>query len=267
MQTKEPYFDASLTPLGPAPQNAAALKIPLSSDDPFVAKVYANPLPSLTRRRPSMEPYYTTPRGSRVTTSSLSSYAKLSDVFDYHHLESTEDALVSDSDYDSTDECLASVDTKRSESVSRMKVRPALVDLDDSDSELLDYKVHLLTFKVTSQAQYTRPPRTSRSRTSDCFDENPFRAGLSEFSATSQPGVQPPSFVWASATPFYELPAEQLTLYLDCCSRVLVDAGPSRRMSAPSCTNKITNDCYDSPYIRRGSSDAYATSTLYNSFI
>lgn len=165
MQTKEPYYDNDVTQKLHICLRADHMKILPSCEFPVAT---ANPVktPSLRSRRLSMEPYYETARRETITSTSmsskLSSYAHLSDVFDYHYidklrLEDHENAIVSDSDTDydelEDNECFGSDS--------------------DVDSDLEDYKVHFLMFKVNSRAQFTKPPRTSFSSVSDDFDSKP----------------------------------------------------------------------------------------------
>lgn len=165
MPTREPYFQDDLTQKRFFAPNPHLLKIANTTDVPNPA-TEAVTTPKLSLRRLSMEPYYKSTSRRNTLVSSGSSYAMLSDVFDYHHLDQNVDnehAIVSDSDTDYEDD-------EDSASAGKRCIKMMASDC-DSDSELEDYKVHFLTFKVTSRAQYSVPPRTSSSSVSDRFDE------------------------------------------------------------------------------------------------
>lgn len=177
MHIIEPYYGNEITHKTPLALTAELLKIPPSTDLPFAAiDAGHTPLLKTSLRRLSMEPYYkgSSRRNTATDKSSLSSYALLSDVFDYHYIDQYrlgehENAIASDSDTDYEE-----MEERQIMSGSKLGAAntPDLhSDLDsDADSELEDYKVHFLMFKVNSRAQFTRPPRTSVSTTSDWFD-------------------------------------------------------------------------------------------------
>lgn len=167
MQTKEPYFQDELTEKSFFAPNPQLLKIPNTTDLPNPTTDAVN-IPSFALRRLSMEPYYKSTSRRNTLVSTGSSYAMLSDVFDYHYLDQNADnehAIVSESDTDYEDD---------ENSVAVGKRNMSIMNSDgDSDSELEDYKVHFLTFKVTSRAQYSIPPRSSTLAVSDMFEDSP----------------------------------------------------------------------------------------------
>lgn len=176
MNTKEPYFDNVLTTKTLLLLNANLLKIPPSTDYPVsTAEPVNTPRLRSSLRRGSMEPYYGSSRRGTMSgsagSSKLSSYALLSDVFDYHYVdqysqEDLENAIASDSDTDYED----------------LDVEYRGMSDSDADSELEDYKVHFLKFKVTSRAQFTRPPHRTMSNVSDHFDDGPIHKDFSMLS-------------------------------------------------------------------------------------
>lgn len=165
MQTKEPYFQDDLTQKYFYSPSAQLMKIQNTTDLPNLTMESVS-TPRLSLRRLSMEPYYKSTSRRNTIASAVSSYAMLSDVFDYHYLDfkDNEHAIASDSESDYEDEESA-VFAKRKPQVSTAP------DESESDSELEDYKVHFLTFKVTSRAQYCTPPRSSTLSASDIFDD------------------------------------------------------------------------------------------------
>lgn len=185
MNIKEPYYDIELTTKSPLRLTAELLKIPPSTDFPFsITEPVNTPFLRTSLRRGSMEPYYksTSRRNTMTGSSKLSSYALLSDVFDYHYVDhyslaDHENAIVSDSDtdYDELDN-----------EYGRMSDS-------DADSDLEDYKVHFLKFKVTSRAQFTHPPHRSRSNVTDYFDERPSPKDFSMASTSHHPEFAAPS--------------------------------------------------------------------------
>lgn len=265
MNIKEPYFENDLNTKKLLPLTAELLKIPPLTDFPVSAKDVAN-TPSLrtSLSRLSMEPYYksssrrNTGTMSSKLSSKLSSYAMLSDVFDYHYiekyrLEEHESALASDSDTD-YDDIVDSNDNH------------CWLSDSDADSELEDYKVHLLMFKVNSKAQFTRPPRTSFSKVSDYFDNG--AASSVDFSMVST--NHHPKFAAPSLKPsmmkveFLDYPVEDiLANYEYQCNNPLAAATlheqeVSLKVDVPKAKGENVSDLYTGATPRVGNfSDAY----------
>lgn len=196
MHIKEPYYDNDLTTKSPLCLTADLLKIPPSTDFP-VSVSLNTPILRSSLRRGSMEPYYKTSsrRSTMAGSSTLSSYALLSDVFDYHYTDhyshaDHENAIVSDSDtdYDELDEVHHGVSNSGREVSDSGHGNFE----SDTDSDLEDYKVHFLTFKVTSRAQFTHPPRRSQSNVSDHFDDGPAPKDFSFVSTLHHPKFAAP---------------------------------------------------------------------------
>lgn len=216
-----------------------------------------------------MEPYYEsasrrdTSAMSSKLSSKLSSYALLSDVFDYHYidkyrLEDHENAIASDSDtdYDDIDDDLANDNACHYVSDS------------DADSELEDYKVHFLMFKVNSRAQFTRPPRTSFSSVSDNFDDTPNRDGEFAMEPTfhhpkfAAPAMKPSSKKVAALDDLVEC---IVSTYNARCKNPLgfLDAHEEYvglKAEVPRVVASGTTDWYDDPPSFARCSDAYETS-------
>lgn len=196
MNIKEPYYENDLTAKSPLCLTADLLKIPPSTDFPVSVSVNT-PFLRNSLRRGSMEPYYNSSsrRSTMAGSSTLSSYALLSDVFDYHYTDhyspaDHENAIVSDSDtdYDDLDDDHQGIsDSGREGSDLGHEIADS-----DADSDLEDYKVHFLTFKVTSRAQFTDPPRRTQSNVSDHFEDGPAPKDFSFVSTLHHPKFAAP---------------------------------------------------------------------------
>lgn len=262
MQTKEPYFQDDLTHKSYYLPNAQLLKICNTIDlpNPTTESVHT---PKFSLRRGSMEPYYKSTSRRNTIVSTGSSYAMLSDVFDYHHLdqtESNEHAIASDSDTD-YEEGEAIV------SPGKRNTRISMASDSDSDSELEDYKVHFLMFKVTSRAQYSIPPRSSSLAVSDRFDDPP----LAERDYNLIPTLHHPKFtappmnrLMRSVDYLDDTPEQILATYERQQKNPLVVSEQRHRTCsltsvAPEATPKTACDNYDGATPKAG-----ATSDVYD---
>lgn len=257
MNTKEPYYDNDLTGKKPLSLSADLLKIPPLTDYPVsVKEPVSMPVLRTSSRTLSMEPYYrsSSRRGTSTLSSKLSSYAMLSDVFDYHYLdeyrpEDHEYAIVSDSDTDYDDIEDDCSDKYCSDS--------------DADSELEDYKVHFLMFKVNSKAQFTKPPRTSFSSVSDNFDDNvTSRKDFSMVSTLEHPKFASPALnTKFMASGGLDEPVETIVAKYEliCKNPLASEADTVKRVEAPpGATKQVVNDEYCGAAARKGTAnDAY----------
>ncbi|KAM9895576.1 hypothetical protein OXX69_010968 [Metschnikowia pulcherrima] len=228
---KEPFFDDHVNSAIRFQLAAEAFKIPPSTDYPLMVSIEPPSAPKSVRR-PSREPYYTRTLSSRSASSS-SSYAKLSDIFDYGYLdqirsEEHENALVFDSDSDYEDVYAPEVqdDAKPmakpgmiSEKFKNSKEFSHCDDLESEDeSGLEDYSVHMLTFNVNARAQYTRPPRRSSSVSSDYFDEPTPRDDLDPLKISSHPKFAAPSCKNTFPDTILPSPSVDLEEYTEKCA-------------------------------------------------
>lgn len=246
MHAKEPYYSDELTSKAPLKITAALFKIPLTTDLVHLTEKIETPAHRGLLRRGLMEPYYkSSRRNTNPSSLCLSSYALLSDVFDYHYrAEEHENAIASDSDTDYEDD---DVDTK---------------ECLDSDSELEDYNVHFLMFKVNSSAQFTRPPRNSVSAVSDCFDATPESDYLE--ATRGHPKFAAPRFNKDLRTVDFldELVTDTLQNFVIECSNPLNVTNARLRRASESANvlavGKIDlDDCYSGNPTTFGVSDAY----------
>ncbi|KAM9928388.1 hypothetical protein OXX59_001888 [Metschnikowia pulcherrima] len=228
---KEPFFDDHINSAIRFQLAAEAFKIPPSTDYPLMVSIKPPSAPKSVRR-PSREPYYTRSLSSRSASSS-SSYAKLSDIFDYGYLDHIrsqehENALVFDSDSDYEDVYAPEVqeDAKAIEKqeiiAENVRSFKKLSNCDDLESEeesgLEDYSVHMLTFNVNARAQYTRPPRRSSSVSSDYFDEPTPRDDLDPLKISSHPKFAAPSCKNTFPDTILPSPSVDLEEYAEKCA-------------------------------------------------
>lgn len=297
MTVKEPFFDENVTKVPRFELSADQFKILPSTDYPLMVSAQPPRAPKSVRRL-SREPYYqTNSRFSRSASSALLSYAKFSDIFDYGYLdhfrsEEHENALVFDSDSDYDDECSGQAArhcdsgnqtreaqssknnkysiTEKIEELSPNFIESAYNDpvytgsasLDSNDeSDLEDYSVHMLTFRVNSHPQYTRPPRPSYSQSSDYFDR-PFSRKDSDLPNTCHhPKFAAPKCKSLFVDSILPLPQKDLALYLEKCSGILF----SDSMSKPTPTAakvakanvRFLNDAFEISHKASGPYDDY----------
>lgn len=274
MIQKEPFFDENISTTPRFALSAEAFKISPSTNYPLMVSVLP-PLALKAVRRPSREPYYQLDtRFSRSTSSSLLSHAKFSDIFDYRYLdqlrlEDNENALVFDSDSDYEDvhtiydvpdkQSLKSSPTGNLGKISGSKKNNINDEKDEyeDDSDLEDYLVHMLTFKVNSRAQYTRPPRTSCSLASDYFDKPVSRAD-SDLPKTGQhPKFSAPKCKNTFVDSFLPLPELDLEAYLNTCSNGFYGPKWPAKIPAKIPKNSVVNDAYDANERKRGLRDDF----------
>ncbi|GEQ72331.1 hypothetical protein JCM33374_g6018 [Metschnikowia sp. JCM 33374] len=282
MIQKEPFFDDQISTKPRFSITAEAFKISPSTDYPLMVSAQPPSAPKSVRR-PSREPYYhSNSRSSRSASSTSSSYAKFSDIFDYCYLDQlrleenglasgkeNENALVfeSDSEYEDAQDPLGGSEdsrvafshsggkapsgTKNTEfTVTKECGHSQETALDsDEESDLEDYSVHMLTFKVNSRAQFTRPPRSSRSSVSDFFDgpAPTSRADLDIPKTVHHPKFAAPRCRNSFVDSVLPSPQVDLETYLNRCSSILMGKEGDRKIPAARPNNcTYANDGYES---------------------
>ncbi|EEQ38267.1 predicted protein [Clavispora lusitaniae ATCC 42720] len=269
MKTREPYMEDDVTYKTHFSLDQNSLKIPLTTDAPIQAPGAVN-TPKFSSRKSSMEPYYKTSSRRNTITSSRSSYVMMSDVFDYHYLdqidaEDYENAIVTDSDTDYDEE------EDGDFQVRHHRKSRTWSDECSSDSELEDYKVHFLMFKVTSRAQYSVPPRSSSLTASDQYEDVPMKgADYSLIPTVNHPRFSSPLFHGPSCPiDFLDDPLEKvLSTYSLQCNNPLNIIGKHERevtevSKAPLANARNVSDSYDGAAVKNGIvSDVYDTERI-----
>ncbi|OBA24307.1 hypothetical protein METBIDRAFT_130646 [Metschnikowia bicuspidata var. bicuspidata NRRL YB-4993] len=259
MIPKEPFLDDDINKYPRFILSAHHFKIS-SSAESFLEVNTQPPLARSTLRRLSREPYYHSNIGaSRSTSSILLSYARPSDIFDYRYfdqlyLEDHEDVLVfdSDSDYGDSDypdpnhcgTCEIDLFGKtpvRHTATLRFKSKiehGKKLAHSNEISELGDHLVHMLTFKVNSRAQYTKPPRFWLSPSSDYFDQPQPRADLNFPTTSHHPRVAIPQCESTFVDSFLP-PAQE-----DMSNNMNSSVGSKEKVDMPLAKQMLASDAY-----------------------
>lgn len=249
MNTKEPFFVDDVTKKTRLACTPANLKIPLSNDTQLT-KFEVLPRAQLPTRRPSMEPYYQL-RPSTVL-SSLSSYAQLSDIFDYHYLPlsefvaglSDENAIMSDSDTEPEDD-----EEFEKTQMERVRFRRFTAESVTRDADNED-KLHFMTFKHNSRNAGV-PAKVDHSIISDHFCEVEQSPRIDVMAVPRHVPIAAPRFVSKSVEPLDTPSSVQLVEYLAKCSNPLSSERDARMEAtlAPSGVSKTihwkANDTYE----------------------
>lgn len=251
MNTKEPFFVDDVTNKIRLACTPTALKIPVSEEVHFVKDFVPN-VPALFRsRRPSMEPYYQAGSRPSFNASTLSSYAKLSDIFDYHYLAlselvgaTSEIAVVSDSESEAEDE--GEVYCK--ERFNNTQIRRTTTGTIAPEADLKD-KLHFLTFQHNSR-KATVPSKPDSSTISDHFGELDDTSQYDAFSVAKHRRVSAPRYVCKAVEPLDTPSNVQLLEYLTKCSNPLNSVGAFQVDSKavapkPSIGKLRASDCYE----------------------
>lgn len=253
MNTREPFFVDDVTKKLRLNCTPATLKIPVSEETPSVMDFIPNVQTALFRsRRPSMEPYYQTSSRPSLSATTLSSYAKLSDIFDYHYLAlselvgdtSCEIAVVSDSESEPEDGDDEGYKTK----FTGFQVRRPASESIAANTDLTD-KLHFLTFKHNSR-KATVPTKPDSSTTSDHFGDFNDNSQYDVLSVAKYRRVVAPYCVNKNVD-YLDTPSNvQLLEYLTQCSNPLNSVNAFKvdyKVSIPSFSiaSSKTNDCFE----------------------
>lgn len=228
MNTIEPFFGDDVTRKSRLSCTPSALKIPVSEEIGItkfeILPHYTGVIPT---RRPSMEPYFQSNTRQTINTSSLSSYAHLSDIFDYHYLNLSdfldgvpdENVILSDSDTEPEDyEVHEFNGHKVSVELERARFRRFTTESLARDVEI-DDALHFLTFKHNSRSTGA-PQKGEATAVSDHFEElESSDANVLTVSKTLR--IEPPPFTYRAVEPLDTPSNIQLAEYLAKCSNPL----------------------------------------------
>lgn len=227
MNTKEPFFGDDVSKKSRLSCTPATLKIPVS-EEIAIAKLEILPHYGLIpTRRPSMEPYFHAGTRQTMNSSSLSSYAQLSDIFDYHYLNLSdfldgvpdENVIMSDSDTEPEDGELNEYDVlKLSVEFERARFRRFTAESLARDVEK-DDALHFLTFKHNSR-NTGAPQKVDSATVYDHFEElEPSDANV--LAVSNEFHIKPPPFSFRAVEPLDTPSHIQLSEYLAKCSNPL----------------------------------------------
>lgn len=245
MNTKEPFFGDDVTKKHRLPCTPAALKIPVSEEvQPTRFEMLPQMKAQRPARRPSMEPYFQL-RPSNIS-SSLSSYAKLSDIFDYHYLPLNEfgsglvdeNAIQSDSDTEPEDvENISFTGTKFETVSERLRFRRFTAESLAQDADH-DDSLHFRTFKHNSRSTGV-PKKNESAIISDYFGELKTSEEFDALSVTKYLRIEPPQYKFHPVESLDTPSNLQLAEYLSKCSNPLTNKNCRELklgLSAPTCS-------------------------------
>lgn len=258
MNIKEPFFGDDVTRKSRLFCTPATLKIPLSEE---IAIAKFEILPHYTglvpTRRPSMEPYFQSNTRQTINTSSLSSYAQLSDIFDYHYLNLSdfldgvpdENVIMSDSDTE-PEECEINElkNLKVSADLERERFRRFTAESLARDAEK-DDALHFLTFKHNSR-NTGAPQKGDVAAVLDHFEELE-SSDANVLTVANNLHIKPPPFTSKAVEPLDTPSNIQLAEYLAKCSNPLSSKSTyktSRECQAQDFSNaqmRIASDSFE----------------------